>query len=297
MLTYARLRSSPSTHKALTGLEIGQFAALLVKWQRLFPEMRRRDARSKGIRGVGAGRKGTIRTDAQRLLLVLVYFRQYPTQEFMGILFSISQERVCELIRDLQPILEAVLGSACSLPQRPALTNNQMLASIPGLVYLIDGAERPIHRPKDPVRQKECYSGRKKRHCVKNNVIVDHRTRRIVGLGTTYNGAKHDKSMADEDRFTVSPQALVLGDTGFQGYEMGAVPMIRPKKKPRRKELSDSEKQDNRMISRERVRVEHAIRGMKIWRIAKDIFRNRRQHFDDSAAYLAAGLWNFRLVA
>ncbi len=65
--------------------------------------MRRRDARGKGIRGIGAGRKGVIRSDAQRLLLVLVYFRQYPTQEFMGILFSISQERVCELVRDLQP--------------------------------------------------------------------------------------------------------------------------------------------------------------------------------------------------
>lgn len=297
MLTYARLKSLPVSHKALTGLEIGQFAALLARWQRLFPAMRRRDARGKGIRGIGAGRKGVIRTDAQRLLLVLVYFRQYPTQEFMGILFSISQERVCELVRDLQPVLEAVLGSACSLPQRPALTDKQMLASIPGLVYLIDGTERPIHRPKDSERQKGCYSGRKKRHCIKNNVIADHRTRRIVGLGATHPGSKHDKGMADEDRFSVSPLAIVLGDTGFQGYELGAVPMIRPKRKPRKKDLSESEKQDNRMISRERVRVEHAIRGMKIWRIAKDIFRNRREGFDDSAVYLAAGLWNFRLVA
>jgi hypothetical protein len=226
-----------------------------------------------------------------------VYFRQYPTQEFLGVLFSISQERVCELIRDLHPILEAALGTTCSLPQRPALNAEQMLSSVPGLVYIIDGLERPIHRPKDSDKQKSCYSGRKKRHCIKNNVVVDHRTRRIIGLGATHMGAKHDKAMADEDRFGIPNNAMALGDTGFQGYELGSIPMIRPKKKPKGKELSDSEKSDNRMISRERVRVEHAIRGLKIWRIVKDVFRNRRKGFSDSAIHVAAGLWNYRLTA
>ena len=52
--------------------------------------------------------------------------------------------------------------------------------------------ERPIQRPKNPERQRQFYSGKKKRHSIKNNLIIDRHTRKIKGLSTTCEGKKHD---------------------------------------------------------------------------------------------------------
>ena len=40
-------------------------------------------------------------------------------------------------------------------------------------VFAHDGTERPILRPKDNELQKECYSGKQKKHTVNNNVLAD----------------------------------------------------------------------------------------------------------------------------
>ena len=56
------------------------------------------------------------------------------------------------------------------------------LGECEGLEFIIDGVERPIQRPKNPERQRQFYSGKKKRHSIKNNLISDRRTRKIKGL-------------------------------------------------------------------------------------------------------------------
>lgn len=43
-----------------------------------------------------------------------------------------------------------------------------------------------------------------------------------------------------------------------------------------------------------RVRVEHAIAGIKICRITKDVLRNFKPDFSDVVMTLATGLHNFR---
>ena len=43
-----------------------------------------------------------------------------------------------------------------------------------------------------------------------------------------------------------------------------------PKKKPKRKELTPEDKQDNKRIFGIKIKVEHAIGGMKKYRIAKN---------------------------
>lgn len=70
-----------------------------------------------------------------------------------------------------------------------------------------------------------------------------------------------------------------------------------PKKKPRSKDktLTDEEKETNRHISAVRIRVEHAINGVKRCRIVKDVLRNTLDTFDDLIMETACGLHNFRL--
>jgi hypothetical protein len=58
--------------------------------------------------------------------------------------------------------------------------------------------------------------------------------------------------------------------------------------------LKDEEKAQNQTISRERVGVEHAIGDAKVYRIASDVFRNRREGFVDLSFETACGLHNLR---
>jgi len=59
---------------------------------------------------------------------------------------------------------------------------------------------------------------------------------------------------------------------------------------------SEQEKAENKAISSIRVKVEHAIGGIKRYRILTDVFRNKRKNFNDTCMILACGLWNYHLT-
>jgi len=158
----------------------------------------------------------------------------------------------------------------------------------------IDGTERRRQRPKDQAKQKRFYSGKKKAHTVKNNLIVTMGKRKVVYLGCTWEGKKHDKKICDEEGHEFPEGSILYQDTGYQGYEPAGVNIRQPKKKPRGKELTMEEKEQNSLISSVRVIVEHVICGVKRCRIVKDVFRNTKDKFDDLVMEIACGLHNFR---
>ena len=165
------------------------------------------------------------------------------------------------------------------------------------MAFLIDGTERPIRRPKDSQRRREDYSGKKKRHTKKNIVITDKARGNVVGLGPTHAGSRHDKACADDDGYVFPEGSTLYKDSGFQGYEPEGVNTHQPKKKPRGKELTPEEKESNRLISRVRVKVEHSIGGVKVFRIVADTFGNIKEGFVDLVMETACGLFNFRLAS
>jgi len=59
--------------------------------------------------------------------------------------------------------------------------------------------------------------------------------------------------------------------------------------------LTEKEKENNRKLSKVRVKVEHAISGIKRSRIVRDIFRNIKDGFSDLVMVIACGLHNFRV--
>ena len=67
-----------------------------------------------------------------------------------------------------------------------------------------------------------------------------------------------------------------------------------PRKSPRAFELTPQEKEANRRISRVRVRVEHSIAGVKVFRVTRDVYRNLRTDFEDMVMETACGLHNLR---
>ena len=66
-------------------------------------------------------------------------------------------------------------------------------------------------------------------------------------------------------------------------------------KKPPRGELTAAEKRTNRKLARIRVKVEHALAGVKRCRIVKDVLRNTKEGVSDAVMEAACGLHNLRV--
>ena len=129
---------------------------------------------------------------------------------------------------------------------------------------------------------------------MKNNVLNDD-VCYIHYLSPTVAGKKHDKKIADECDYSLPDGSILVQDSGFQGFTVANVTILQPKKKPRNGELTDDEKATNTLISRLRIRNEHAIGGVKRYRIVKDKIRNWKAGFRDLVIETCCGLHNFRL--
>jgi len=104
-----------------------------------------------------------------KLLFILFYFKFIPVQEVQGYLYGMGQAQAWDWIHRLTPILNLALGIEKVLSARKNRDIEQVLVACPDLEFIIDGTERPIRRPKDKKRRDTHYSGKKKRHTVKNN--------------------------------------------------------------------------------------------------------------------------------
>jgi DDE superfamily endonuclease/Helix-turn-helix of DDE superfamily endonuclease len=298
MMNFEKLRTRPRVFQQLTGLTVAAFETLLAAFGRAYQDdchERDHERPTPRQRRQGGGRKGALPTLADKLVFLLFYFRHYPTQETLAFLFGFSQGQACQWIHRLTPIVNRALGSELQLPIRPPAELHAVLASCPDMEFIIDGTERPIRRPKDSQRRREDYSGKKKRHTKKNIVITDKPTGKVLGLGQTRAGSKHDKACVDEENYVFPEGSTLYKDSGFQGYEPEGITTYQPKKKPRGKELTPEEKEANRLISRVRVKVEHSIGGVKVFRIVQETFRNIKEGFVDLVMETACGLFNLRL--
>jgi hypothetical protein len=79
---------------------------------------------------------------ADKLLLLLMYYREYRTQFHIGVTYGISESRVCEIIKETESIL--IQDSRFHLPGKKALLREENQFE----VVLIDVTESPVERPK-----------------------------------------------------------------------------------------------------------------------------------------------------
>jgi hypothetical protein len=228
-----------------------------------------------------------------------MYNKCYPTFDLMGVLYNFDRSCAHDWVHRLLPILETALGYKQVLPERKISSIAEFLEKYPEVKeIIIDGTERPVQRPKDAEQQKEHYSGKKKRH-TRKHTTGSTREKQVILLSRARAGKVHDKRQLDEEQWIENiPDAVVIeGDLGFQGLQNEFVNVRLPHKKPKGKELSEQQKQENREFSSQRVKCEHAHAGIKRYRAVTDVYRNRVPDFDDRLMLIATGLWNFYLNA
>ena len=62
---------------------------------------------------------------------------------------------------------------------------------------------------------------------------MNEHTDKVIYLGPTVAGKKHDKKAADEEEIAYAPNATLDKDAGFPGYEPAGVLTRQPKKTER----------------------------------------------------------------
>ena len=294
MSSYNELSKNPRKFLAMTGYTVEEFQALLPHFRVQFEEYVKTqtlDGKPRTQRQYSTYKNSPLPTIEDKLLFTLIYLKQGTTQEMHATLFGMHQPDANVWIHLLHPILNQALAALGELPVREAEAFNPEEQE---LYFLHDGTERPIPRPKDKDAQKKYYSGKKKRHTIKN-IVVTNPLCRILFLTRTCEGKKHDKKAADEAGYDFPDGSTLFQDAGFQGFTVAGITVVQPKKKPRGKELTSEDKEDNRAISKIRIRVEHAIGGVKRYRIVKDKIRNWKKGFRDQVMETCCGLHNFRL--
>ena len=89
-----------------------------------------------------------------RVLIMLCYYREYPTYFHFGLKYNISESTACRTVIYIENIL--IKSRAFNLPKKTSVASDTEIE-----VIVIDASESPIERPKSAKHQKLNYSGKK----------------------------------------------------------------------------------------------------------------------------------------
>ncbi|HEY6537102.1 MAG TPA: transposase family protein [Candidatus Nitrosocosmicus sp.] len=175
------------------------------------------------------------------------------------------------MVRECVPISQKTYNKTKRLR-----TAEEVEKYFPGFLAFIDCTERQIPRPIDNKRRKVFYSGKKKRHTVKMQLMVNNRGFIIHKLRYK-KGRGHDYDIYKENHPITPKKVVNVFDLGYLGVETDFLEQLSsiPNRKQRNLELSQEEKEYNMDHSKKRIVIEHTICRLKKYRIMSDIFRNR----------------------
>jgi len=282
MINYQYLLKHPQLFPVTIGITKEQFDQLLKKFRIQEKKLRWEKAYSfMRIRKVGGGRKAKIKTSSEKLFFILFYYKNYPTFGLMQSIFELDSSNVYRLVRFLEQALWRSVGHELKLPKKKIRILNKLLEIHPDLENcIIDATERRIQRP--TYNQEFYYSGKKKYHTIKNQVVTDPKTTRILHVSKTVEGKRHDKRLLEDTGVILRapPNSKILTDLGYQGSESinPLIQVIYPYKKPRIGSLTDAQEKTNKQISSIRVRGEHPFAWMKHFTILKNTFRSNPKY-------------------
>lgn len=179
-MNYTKARNNPTSFLALTSVSISLFDEILPFFTDTHDEFFRwHDVKGKKLarrRSHVIQSNSPLPTVADRLFFIHVYLKNNPTQEYHAAWFDMSQQQCGQWIHTLTEVLREAVSEAGMLPASDMASFKRILderggdAVVHNLIH--DGTEREIPRPSDTELQKEYYSGKKKKHTVKNAVIT-----------------------------------------------------------------------------------------------------------------------------
>lgn len=299
IMSYEKNRNTGAVFRALTGVDVRDFDLLLPYFRdahdKYFRYHQLGGKPRKGIRPPVIYKTSPLPSVEDRLYFILYYLKNNPTQQLMADHFDMEKGNCNVWIHTLYGILTEALSE---MGVTPASSSKDLALLYRRLndedlsVLIHDGTEREIPRPQDNDHQRDTYSGKKKRHTLKNGIVTTFMGA-ILFVSPTVSGKTHDKRIAD-DFYFFPEKSYVIQDTGYLGYK-GDWDTFMPFKKPRGGQLDEYHKKFNRTVSSHRVRIEHYIGSAKILRTVKDECRLRKNRVPETVMHVAAAIHNLRL--
>jgi hypothetical protein len=132
----ARLRASASFVR-LTGVSVATFDDMLKQLVGPWDKAQRRKAKP--------GRPSDVGGLEDHLLIMLIYYRCYITQEFLGFFYNVNKSAICRAIQRIEKLVRPLIG----VERKPKISRKEAEALI------VDCTEQPIQRPGTDAKQRE----------------------------------------------------------------------------------------------------------------------------------------------
>jgi hypothetical protein len=271
-LTFKAIADKPIIFLRLTGVTVKQFQEIVEKvepeWEKAIESQKKQH-----------GRTSNLKTFPDKLLALLLYYRTYITHEFIGYLMGLDNSNICRLFKKLEPIVA----------RKITITKDRTLTQEEIIKILADVTEQPTQRPKK--KQKKFYSGKKKRHTLKAEIIMQDNGK-ILSVSKTFSGRTHDFRMRKEGK-PIPHNSKKYADSGYQGWQKIATDVSLPFKATKKKPLNKEQKKYNHELASFRVKVENKIRDLKIFKILSYVYRNfQKKH--NMRLNIIAGIVNLK---
>ena len=299
ILRYDYLQHYPTIFLKVTGLRLNEFQALA---KAVLPAYEQAEAqrlyRPQRQRAPGGGDQPSL-TGLDQVLLTVVWLRLYPTHDVLGYLFGVSQPTVGRYIGRVLPILEQAGRDTMRLSD-PGRKRRRSLAAllddVPELAVVVDSFEQRVQRPKRVADRDGWYSGKKRAHTVKSQLIVDSESGRVVEVAPSVRGRVSDIRLVKESGVLerLPDDAGILGDMAYQGIQTLHGGGRSPRKKPRKRDLTEAERAYNRAFSQRRIIVEMTIARFRCYQCLTQMDRHHRR-YHTARVCAVAGLVNRQL--
>ncbi len=321
MSLYRKLSRNPKQFLTVTGMNLHQFQEVLPDFRQAFDRQEKKrkavvvKTKAKRKRRMGGGSQFAHQLTDQMLML-LIYYRLYLTQEFLTLLFKHQHKSsVSRNIKQMRLLFEGVLPTHAKaldkvvrLATKEEQQRRKRIGSIeefkeayPELTFIIDGVEQERRKPKDKEKRKSDYSTNKSRH-TRKQIVISTPSGIIVSQSTSSGGRGHDfKAFKQDPSVQAVCQKLgthkvtLYADSGFQGIVSLNLPLESRliQRATRNHPLNRDQKLLNRLRSSTRIRVEHTLSRRKKYGIASAVYRNADEDYD-SAMNVVSGLVNLR---
>lgn len=288
IINHTSLSRKPSIFKGFTGITLVEFRELERSAEPIWRELEaKRLARSDRKRAPGGGRSADL-PYREQLLMTMIWLRLYLTLDVLGFLFGVDKATVSRYTTRMLPALRKVGEETLGWMQPPKRGQGMNLTkareAYPDLFAFVDATEQPVQRPGNQEKQRKHYSGKKKRHTRKTQVIVnEHGIVRDVSESVP--GSVHDRTLFDQSGVAekIPKDALVGGDLGYLGIQddLPDHSVLLPFKNSKLHRLTDEQKQLNREFSSGRIIVENTLGQFKIFKALAERFRHDDDKYDD----------------
>jgi hypothetical protein len=229
--------------------------------------------------------------EREEILLTVIWLRHYFTQEALGYFFGVSDSTAKRAIERVLPVLEAAGRDTMRQPppsrrQRygvaDALRAFPELAALTDETGVVDSYEQRVQRPSDRPEADRHYSGKKRAHTTKTQVVVELGNGDVREVTPGVPGPVSDPRLLRQSGALarVPSDAPLMGDQAYHGlgrWPSGAPRVLTPRRKPRGKDRPPADRTFNRVFARARIVVEHTIRDLRTFQALSQADRHRRR--------------------